>query len=116
MKKYITRKNVKLCFTVLGMALGILSIIFGICVASGAGFTGIVGTFSYIKFGGDYYTESYEVMASTNNLLYNIYNLIEKAFGYILIIMGGAINIKYTLKFADILDTKKEEQTTAQNN
>ena len=76
--------------SILGIVLGVTSIVFAICIFCSSDGSGV----RHYSFGADYYTESYRAMSTiASNTLYT--NLILKSgFGFAFIIMGLKLLIK----------------------
>lgn len=96
-------------FACIGIGVGLLSMIFGIVVLCTYLPYGRWVS-SGIKYGADYYTDSYEAMAATANnvqIVSKILIVIANAVGYLLIVAGLALMISFVVKLIATFENKK---------
>lgn len=85
--------------SLVGVAAGLLVIIFGIIVLdSYNGYWSDTST----SFGADFYTYSYKATARAGNNINNLGEMLQQAFGFILIAMGLFDCCYFGLKFAAV--------------
>lgn len=96
----MTQKKLKAIISLIGVAVGVVVIIFGLTVLDS-----FYGTWSdsSVSFGGDFYTYVYKAAARAGNNVSNLGDMLEKAFGFVLIAMGMFDICYFGLKFADCL-------------
>ena len=87
-------------FFIIGILIGVLAIVFGIVICATDSYAGRVVD-SSIKFGADYYTESYRAMAVAANNVRNLSEIAQiatNALGYLLIVAGLLIAFVFLKK------------------